>query len=343
MGLFDVKAVDREFYEEKIKSYLPEKIIDVHTHVWIKSLKVKGTIKKWPSLVADENSIEQLIETYKLMFPDKDVTPMIFTSGGRNDNIDTLNKYIEDSARKYNFPSLIYATPGWNGEELEEKILRGSFLGCKVYLSHAPEYIPEDEIRIFDFLPHHQLEVLNEHGWIAMLHIPRPGRLRDKVNVEQMIEIEHKYPNVKLIIAHVGRAYCNEDVGDSLEILKETKNMLFDFSANTNQWVFEELIKKIGTKRILFGSDLPILRMRTRRICEDGLYINLVPKGLYGDVSFDKHMREIDEEEANTLTFMLYEQIDAFRRASQNIGLSKEDIEDVFYKNAKKIIDSIPK
>ncbi len=51
------------------------------------------------------------------------------------------------------------------------------------------------------------------------------------------------------------------------------------------------------------------------------------------------HKLQIDGEEANTLTFMLYEQIDAFRSASQNIGLSKEDIEDVFYNNAKKIID----
>lgn len=341
MDLFEVKTIDKRFYEEHLKDFLPKRITDIHTHVYLNSLRSKRTNKKWPSLVANENSIEQLVETYKLMFPDKEVTPMIFSSANRNDNLDALNGYIEESAEKYDFPSLIYAAPWQSGSELEEKILKGGFLGCKVYLSLSAEYIPENEIRIFDFLPHHHLEVLNNHGWIAMLHIPRPGRLKDRVNVEQMLEIEQKYPNVKLIIAHVGRAYCNEDVGQSLEILQETENMLFDFSANTNQWVFEELIKRIGPKRILFGSDLPILRMRSRRICEDGLYINLVPKGLYGDVSFDIHMRELIGEEADNLTFMLYEQIDAFRRASRNTGLSKEDIEDVFYNNARRIIDSI--
>lgn len=38
-----------------------------------------------------------------------------------------------------------------------------------------------------------------------MLHIPRDGRLKDPVNLAQMMEIEEKYPKVKLIIAHVGR------------------------------------------------------------------------------------------------------------------------------------------
>ena len=43
-------------------------------------------------------------------------------------------------------------------------------------------------------------------------------------------EIEQKYPNVKLIVAHIGRAYSPEDLGDALDVLgKETKNMLFDF------------------------------------------------------------------------------------------------------------------
>jgi hypothetical protein len=47
---------------------------------------------------------------------------------------------------------------------------------------------------------------MDRHGWIAMLHVPRAGRLRDPSNLEQIIEIERRYPNVKLIVAHVWRA-----------------------------------------------------------------------------------------------------------------------------------------
>ena len=171
-----------------------------------------------------------------------------------------------------------------------------------------------------------------------MLHIPRDGRLRDKVNLAQMAEIDKHYPNAQVIIAHVGRAYCPEDVGDAFEILAGTNNLLFDFSANTNTWVFERLIEAVGPGRILFGSDLPIPRMRMRRICENGIYVNLVPKGMYGDVSGDKNMRDVEGAEAETLTFFMYEEILAFKRAAEKTGLSREDIEDIFYRNSARVL-----
>jgi len=37
--LFDVKDVDRRFYREKLQSFLPDRIIDVHTHVWLKNFR----------------------------------------------------------------------------------------------------------------------------------------------------------------------------------------------------------------------------------------------------------------------------------------------------------------
>lgn len=344
--LFELKDVDRDFYEKKLKDFLPDKIIDVHTHVWLerfKAEKYEGPARtvSWPRLVAKDNSIEDLMETYRLMFPGKNVTPMMFSNWEHGGDLEAANEYISRCASKHDLPSLIFARPQWSGEEFEERILAGSFLGAKVYLTMADASIAIDDITIFDFLPHHQLEVLDRHGWIAMLHIPRDKRLRDPVNLEQMLEIERKYPNVKLIIAHIGRAYCIEDVGDAFEVLDETKNMMFDISANTNADVFEQAIRAVGPKRILFGSDMPILRMRMRRICENGIYINLVPKGLYGDVSGDKNMREVDGEEAEKLTFFMYEEIDAFRRAADTGGLSESDVEDVFCNNAKRMIESV--
>lgn len=344
-GLFEIRDIDKLFYEEKIKEFLPERFIDIHNHVWLDKFRTevsKAPIRAvtWPDLVARDNPIEDLLETYRIMFPSKQVTPVIFSYVSCDISLELGNKYVKECAQKYNFPSLMVSKPGWSAYEFEAGIKKGGFLGCKVYLNYAESYIPEKEIRIFDFLPHHQLEVLNNNNWIAMLHIPRDGRLKDPVNLAQMLEIEKKYPDVKIIIAHVGRAYCPEDIGDAFEILGETKNIKFDISANTNKYVFEQLIKAVGPKRILFGSDLPILKMRMRRICEDGNYVNLIPKGMYGDVSGDRHMRELDGEEAERLTFFMYEEIDAFRCASEAAGLSRCDIEDVFFNNAEELIEN---
>ena len=113
--------------------------------------------------------------------------------------------------------------------------------------------------------------------------------------------------------------------------------MWFDFSANTNQRVFEEALKKIGAGRLMFGTDLPIARMRMKRVVENGKYINLVQKGYYGDVSGDPHMREIEGAEAESLSFFTYEIIAAMRRACESAEVSRADVGAMFFGNAARL------
>ncbi|NIA20563.1 MAG: amidohydrolase family protein [Anaerolineaceae bacterium] len=350
--LFEVKPVDQDFYESRLRDFLPERIIDVHTHIWLasqvtKSQNVIGRTVSWPKRVAADNSIGDLLQSYRLLLPGKSVTPLVFTKppGFPQPNVsgdlDVLNQYVARCAAEGGLPALAMVSPDWGAEKLEAKILAGGFIGVKVYLSLAPSYLPAEEIRIFDFLPPHQLDVLDQHGWLVMLHIPRPGRLGDSVNLAQMLEIERRWPQARIIIPHVGRAYCPEDVGQAFQRLAGTEHMMFDISANTNEDVFRGLIRAVGPKRILFGSDLPILRMRMRRVCEQGRYVNLVPRGLYGDLSEDPHMREVGDREAKRLTFFFYEEIDAFRRAAETEGLTPADVENVFHNNARNLFDQV--
>ena len=343
-SLFEVKPVDLDFYRQRLQSFLPARLIDIHTHVWLdkfKSHQEEENLRAvtWPSRVARDNSIEDLMETYRLMFPDKKVLPLIFGHAlSLGDDIDGGNEYVRECARRHQIPALIFADPRWSEMELEERIRAGKFLGAKVYLTRSDPRLPERDIQIYDFLPHHQLKVLDRHGWIVMLHIPRPARLRDPLNLAQIIEIERRYPSLRVIIAHVGRAYCPEDVGDAFGVLADTRRVFFDISANTCAETFAQAIRAVGPQRILFGSDLPILRMRMRRICEGGTYVNLVPKGLYGDVSGDPHLREVDGQDAEQLTFFMYEEIDAFRRAATATGLGEKDLEAIFYGNAAQLL-----
>ena len=341
---FDVKDVDRSYYEEHLAGFLPDGLTDVHTHVYRRTFfdtpvaRKRGA--KWPSRVAQEDPIEDLLETYKLMFPDRKVTPIIFGSPRYNVRFEETNGYVSRVASEHHLPSLLISTPAWSATEVDRLVSEGGFLGLKPYLTFAPADLESDDITIFDFLPEHQLEVANERGWMVALHIPRSGRLKDPVNLEQMMEIERRYPKVHVVIAHIGRAYCNSDVGNAFEVLQDTEHMLVDFSANTNADVMEQLLRAIGPKRVVFGSDLPVVRMRMRRICEGGRYINLVPPGLYGDVSDDPHMREVTAEEGEQLSFFLYEELLAFRCAAEAVGLSAGDIEDICYNNAVRALAS---
>ena len=348
MALFEVTPYDRRIYEEELKDFLPQKILDVHTHVWLdKYLDHKplapGEVKRtvtWPSLVALDNSIEDLQETYRLMLPGKDVTALMFSNSGRSQQ---ANDYVADASRRSGFPALYFSAPEESPEEVERQIRKGGFLGIKGYLSLSPKYIPEAEIRIFDFFPKAQLKKMDEMGAIVMLHIPRNGRLKDPVNLAQIMEIKQEFPNIRLIIAHIGRAYTKEDVGNAFETLDQAPDLMYDFCANCCEYAITEVIRHAGVKHVMYGTDMPILRMRTHRIEENGTYINLVPPGLYGDPKQDRHLREVSAEEAEKITFFLYEELLAFKRACKTLGLTKQDVEDIMYNNAHDLIEGARK
>lgn len=63
--LFEIRPVDREYYEEHLAEFLPEQMVDVHTHVWLERLRPAGKSHSrsvtWPSRVARENSAEDLL------------------------------------------------------------------------------------------------------------------------------------------------------------------------------------------------------------------------------------------------------------------------------------------
>ena len=326
----DLNEYDKRVYEEELRDFLPEKFIDVHVHLWepgTRRDKTPGNVT-WTSMVAPSHTYEDMEASFSQLFPGKKVGKIVM--GSPNCDLSLVNPYVLKCAKEHGLPAM-YCTRYDSSEEEIGSALESGFLGIKPYLSNAPKYIPPKEVRIFDFLTPRQLSYLEKIGGYAVLHIPRAMRLRDPVNLHQMMEIDEKYPNAKVIICHVGRAYIPEDVGDAFEVLRHSKNLVFDFSANTSDYAMEKCLEAVGTKRVMFASDMPFTKMRMRRIGENGTYVNIVPRGLYGDVSGDPHMRESDEKD---ITLFMYEELRAFRRASERLGLNRSDIEDIMYKNA---------
>ncbi len=337
----NVTDYDKKVWEEELEGFLPDNMIDAHVHLWTDGMERAGTKEEtrkgmvdWTKMVAPDCTIEDLLHSYTQMFPGKTVRPVLM--GWPSCDLPKTNKYAIESGKRFGFP-VFYCT-NWDttGDEIRRAVTEQGFCGIKPYLNNSPAYIPAGEVRIFDFLTPEHMEVANELGCIVMLHIPRSKRLRDPVNLAQMLEINEKYPNAKVIIAHVGRAYAEEDFGDAFEVLKHADNLYYDFTANTLDLAMEKVIEMAGPKRVLFGSDMPITKMRMYRIVENGSYINVVPRGLYGDVSYDPHMRETDETD---ITTFMYEELLAFKRAAAKLGLSKDDVADVLCNNAARLFN----
>lgn len=343
MAILQVTPYDAEFYRRELRSFLPDKFIDCHTHIWLDEQNhfcedTENRSCAWPGMVARDNSVEDLNETNRLLFPDKRVVSVLYGQPMVTIDLKKNNDYVAACAERFGFPALYISHPAQSCASIERAVqAHPCFKGLKVYLQFAPSYIPNNEIRIYDFLPPEHLALANRHGWVVQLHIARPRRLADPVNYVQLREIEEKYPDLQLLVAHLGRAYADEDVGGALEYLKNTKKTVWDFTANTNQHVMERVLDQFGPERFIYGTDFPIFRMKARRTVENGFYINEIPAGSLGDVSGDPHMREIAGPEASRITFFIYEEIAACRRACEALGLSRGDVEKIFYQNAARI------
>ena len=329
----ELTAYDKKIYEEKLADFLPDRIIDAHAHVWTDGMKRKKPEERkgcvsWTELVAPNMTYEDIEETNRIIFPGKKVSSVIM--GSPTCYLDMVNGYVTDLVKNRGAHGLYCTSYKTTKRDIIDAMAQG-YLGIKPYQANCAPYIPASEIRIFDFLPHEHLEVMNDIGGIVILHIPRAMRLKDPVNLAQMQEIDERYPNAKVIIAHVGRAYVYEDIGDAFDVIKNTKNLYYDFSANVYDYAMERLLDSVGPKRVLYGSDMPYTKMRMYRINDGGKYVNVVPRGLYGDVSGDKQMRETDESD---ITLFIYEELLAFRRAAEKLGLTREDVSDIMYGNA---------
>ena len=323
---------DKRVYEEKLADFLPDRIIDAHAHVWLQGMKRdqedrKGCVS-WTNLVAPDMSYEDIYETNRTLFPGKVVKPVLM--GSPTCYLGMVNEYVGNIIKRKG-EACLYCTSYDTSKSQILKAMAQGYIGIKPYLANCAPYIPANEIRIFDFLPHEHLEIMNDIGGVVILHIPRAMRLKDPVNLAQIAEIDERYPNAKVVIAHVGRAYVYEDIGNAFDVIKKTKNLYYDFSANVYDYAMEKLIEAVGPKRVIYGSDMPYTKMRMYRINEGGKYINVVPRGMYGDVSGDSHMRESDEKD---ITLFIYEELLAFRRAAERLGLTKEDVNDIMYENA---------
>jgi predicted TIM-barrel fold metal-dependent hydrolase len=328
--------VDYPFYKEHLRDFLPHRIIDVHTHSGNNPGRQPGDPEPtfWPEWVTFGCGMRlpNLLDAYLKMFPGKEVFPVCFSTSSRED-VDERNAYLAGELREYeNVWGLLWTLPDWSKDELTERIETGSFSGIKPYVNMVKDK-PAADIEIFDYLPHHHLEAMEERGWVVMLHIGRTERLADPVNIAQLREISRTYPDIKLIIAHVGRSYCPRYGVEGIPRLKDCENLLFDISANSNQIVMELLIREVGPKRILFGSDMPITAMRAKRICEGDEYINYIR---HADWEDNRTRRNVEEEES--YTFFLYEEILAFKKAAVACDLTRSDIEDVFFNNAYRLL-----
>ena len=337
--------VDRAFWQEHLEGWLPARIFDAHTHVNEPEYRVEMMTEEkrrqyWVNEISEPIGAADARHCCELVFPNRDVSCLVFGHPSPEYDIQRSNAALQAECVKRGWYRLAVIAPDWSAERVAAELDLPNVLGVKVYYALIAGQDPSSrdrhlEVGIFDFLPHHQLELLNRRRAWVTLHVPKADRLGHPENIAQIKQIRRQYPDVVLVIAHLGRSYTLLHAEESLPQLAADEGLYFDNSAVMNPDVHRFALETLGPKRILYGTDNPVFYMRGRRQWQGRSYTNRTSHPFY----FNRD-REPPEVEARYSLYM-YEALLAIKQACEQLGLDRRDVEAIFHGNARRLVDPI--
>lgn len=329
-----LREIDRRIWEEELEAFIPPRIFDVHTHVydWSHSVKPHLEPKGWQEMIGKRfplASWEMLAACDNLLLPGREIHRLTFPLAFVHCNLEKANHYVASQVRQDpNSAALMLTHPRMTAEGLDAAIERGGFRGFKSYRWYS---VTGDavECRITDFLPEYQIAVADKYGLIIKIHLSKREAIADQENLADLERLTNSYPNVKWILAHCARSYYDAPLIKAREALLRIPNLWYDISSVCDTEAIDTLLSIAGPERVMYGSDdMPISIVR-------GKYTTF---GL-GWAYLSEYNHKLDLSHCNpSMTFVRYEMLRAFCRAICRRGYGKDEIENLFYGNAARLI-----
>jgi len=330
--------VDMRVYRDEIAPILPPEVLDIHAHIWSKSLVAEKKYNRYAASdgyrgIPDQYGYAELEGSGRRLFPDRTYHAVCFGAPypeavqlGTNDEV---SRGAQEWPHRY---PLLVATPTDSADELRRTLLDGGFYGIKVAVNLEPHAYATD--RITHVFSEAQRKLANEFGLMVMLHIPRASRLADPEHVADILRICSENPDAHIILAHLGRSYCTWSIRDSIHTLKDIPNLYWDVSFVQNAMVYEILFENVDSRRVLFGTDLPVADVRGHRVCVNNQWVD-VTRDRYSWAAFRREGLQMEA------TFMAYEIIRALREGAERAGIDEEQLRAVFFANGMRLVEDV--
>lgn len=328
---FHKTKLDETFYIQHLRDRLPGRIIDAHAHFnlpeHVASITEDAIARDWALECGMLMTYEDAQTYMSVMFPGQTINHVALPWPLRDADTAGNNAYIASLIKGKGLRGLYTLRPEYDIAQIEKSYTEGCFCGFKPYPYMASATKGAD-VSIFDFMTHAQFALADRLHAAVLMHLPRAGRLMDLDNISEIRIILDRYPNVRLVLAHFGRCFHHDHFERGLEALCEDVHRLwFDTSAVLNPKVHALANAHVDHRRIMFGSDIPILLWHGKREWGDKGYHNLCRE----DFSWNEH--RYPEDEAGYV-FFLYEQLN---NMLNTYGDDRETILDIFQRNAERV------
>lgn len=334
-----ITKTDILFYKSEIYPILPEIVLDFHTHIWRedvwKEIPWEAGVKGGKYMVIEkENPVEKLMADGEMMFPGLIYNAVCFSLPMPSINMELANRYVGGACKNRTnlFPLMLIGKDKIPQDKIIISIFEGGFWGYKVMTPwYGDDY---GMISIKDMIGPREMEIADKYGLVVLFHVPRAERLADPEVQEDLREYATRYHNAKIVLAHCGRSYLPEQILKAIRFLKEVENIYLDTAMVMEPQVLQIIFENIDYRRVLFGTDLPIARMKGRRVYVMNHWVDLVLPG-YPESAYRVSAYNIDA------TFMTWEIVLAIKRACQAAGLSSSQLKEIFYDNGMRVLEGV--
>jgi hypothetical protein len=322
-----------KIFREELDGFLPEKILDFHVHIMNEGVIPAGETFSSGGHPIAKYDIEDLKQDLADMYPGRDTLAVCFGLPDPKYDRKRNDRYVAKVCDRQRFFSFRLFDPKENDPEgVRKEIVDGGFVGIKPYLDYVGKEDP-NQVEIHEMLPPWIMDIVNDLGLIVMLHIPRKARLADPLNQKQVPKLCERYPNAKIVLAHIGRAYYLRNIEGQLDGLKGIRNLWFDLAMLNNWEVLEYCFANVPAEKILYGTDLPIAAApgKSVEINDQYTYVTPVPW----------HLSISDDHKKLVFTSFLYEELRAIKKAVERLGLSDEFVRKIFFENGVGLLASV--
>jgi predicted TIM-barrel fold metal-dependent hydrolase len=225
---------------EDIISYMDRYNVEKAIITTINRAKYHDKQKEYASIMDDQLKFTEYIDDIKRLIPKGQLS--------HQDVIDISNKAPDRFYKFFWFnPKLSQEEEEENYKILEDHFKKG-FVGVKIHGSFHFFNFPEEIFKLATFIQDYNKDI------IIFIHSHPKTEFHDGSEPQDIAKLAKKFPDLRIIVGHA--AYCMEIAMQVGLLLKRFNNLYFETSCSPSLGIYN-LIKTLGHKQLLFGSDSP--------------------------------------------------------------------------------------
>jgi len=350
-----------------LKDYTISKIYDCHSHVssgpndMITDVQLKLR-PKFPFSIKDtcyfydQLFVRHGIETVSVVFD----TPLPVYDMAKKNEILLNDPDVNTETNKRIIPFAVI-TPDMNGKQIASYLEMGAkgFKATPRTPSSQTKKKSINEISLFDMLHPAALQLADAHRLPFIVHLPAlvvSTRNRDLIK-DELVEIVNRYPQIKMVLAHLGQAQtpCKvKDLMSWIEVNNLSDRVWMDVSAVTVSSVFADALT--GKVELVYGTDNDFA------LVEHGRYVTYKMKNgkrvlAFDDISdkaitalvsthFGEQLKAFVKEQGVDLSMPMIvaqwegilDAVDAIRKSGMPDTQIKWILENLFFRNAEELL-----